>query len=703
MSMLFLLISQSAWADTDPCMSAPNIFTRRYVMFGCNLRTKSESDRTKRFALLNRVHKSGYNAIIHYNDFMVMGRNSRTWFDNFRGLSAEAKRLGLAQGMYDAGQKHPSFHDRNVAEGFPVRGTRFIAKGGKGQLLSDHTITLKNKGFEEFTGNGHAPKDWKLYSLGPGSTCFADHVNKRSGAASVRLENPAYPAALMQYIQVKPYRAYRISLWIKTKNFTQAGWTAPCVMGGSNMWLLRITHPHPFGWGQYAVGQNQNWKKSVIDFNSLHNSRITLYLYPISYSAPGTGTIWFDDVQIEEVGLYEAVKRESAPVQVTAESSGKAFQEGTDFTLDIKADFNHQGRMFIPENSAISEGDTLRVGWHQFANVDEFRTPDAVGCVPEYYQYLEKDIRAIHEVLNPLQIVFVQHGEWRTGFWDPTCIAQYKSAGAYMAAVAQKTRSVYRKVYPDMEVGFKNDMWDPFHNQLANPYYTTNGSMKGNDIGITQDMTMLNWIPATSSDSGSLFWNSTLFWGGMHPKYPRKPLRQMFRMHGDAGIPDVQYRLDGLKKMEAKGLRGVTGALYNTWSLNFTTLEKAAELCKQAGRWATNSYTPETCQQAYYNPAVKETPDFGPSSLKASVVQKGNRAVLSYALPRNSVVKWRIHNMAGQVLRSSPLGNREAGKHSVSLNTRSMTAGIYLISLSVENDLNSSQKTAVFSKLAVLE
>lgn len=77
-------------------------------------------------------------------------------------------------------------HDRNHAEGLPVKDALFEVHGGKATLLADNPTHVLNAGFEEFSNNHF--QNWSFQD-DEGVTTFADHEVKHGGAASLRMEN----------------------------------------------------------------------------------------------------------------------------------------------------------------------------------------------------------------------------------------------------------------------------------------------------------------------------------------------------------------------------------------------------------------------------------------------------------------------------------------------------------------------------------
>ena len=63
-------------------------------------------------------------------------------------------------------------------------------------------------------------------------------------------------------------------------------------------------------------------------FNSWYADRIDL---TFGVFAGVKGKVWVDDVQVEEVGLMNVIRRDGAPLTVRDEKTGTVYKEGVDF------------------------------------------------------------------------------------------------------------------------------------------------------------------------------------------------------------------------------------------------------------------------------------------------------------------------------------------------------------------------------------
>ncbi len=69
-------------------------------------------------------------------------------------------------------------------------------------------------------------------------------------------------------------------------------------------------------------------------FNSWYANRIDL---TFGVFKGVKGKVWVDDVQVEEVGLMNVIRRDGAPLTVRDEKTGKVYKEGRDFRADQRS------------------------------------------------------------------------------------------------------------------------------------------------------------------------------------------------------------------------------------------------------------------------------------------------------------------------------------------------------------------------------
>lgn len=136
--------------------------------------------------------------------------------------------------------------------------------------------------------------NWGFFSLRHRATAAFDKTEKRSGKSSLRIDNMANDDSfLKQVVTVKPRTRYRFTGYIKTRNPVPKGAGATLSLDGN------------FAPKASVVGR-QDWKKVSFEFDTGPLTSIKVGPRLGHPSRLATGTAWFDDLQLIEVGPSRA-------------------------------------------------------------------------------------------------------------------------------------------------------------------------------------------------------------------------------------------------------------------------------------------------------------------------------------------------------------------------------------------------------------
>lgn len=211
-------------------------------------------------------------------------------------------------------------HDKNLAEGMAVKGALFVAGQTEARFRADSPARLLNGGFEQFSGN--TVKEFSTQDQ-PGVKTFVDTNVFHSGRASLRIENfggdKEENVRLVQQIRVTPYRCYRVRAWVKTEG------AAPESLFSIKAYTADHRDLSPF---EPRLAATSDWKQVATAFNSWYADRIDLN---VGVFEGVKGKLWVDDVELDEVGLMNVIRRDGAPLEVRDEKTGTVYQEGRDF------------------------------------------------------------------------------------------------------------------------------------------------------------------------------------------------------------------------------------------------------------------------------------------------------------------------------------------------------------------------------------
>ena len=556
---LSLFFATALWADPTPKKPAPqkaNQFRQRYVLFFANL-SKSD-DRDKLLAVMGRAAAVGYNGIVlgdNGGQYIHLATEPPAFFENFARVRKQAKALGLTLIPYSFNPTQVTYADPTLAEAVPVRGTEFVVHQGEAVAASAPQM-LVNPGFEDAVGN--EPAGWEVDK--PGVVTFVDTEVKRSGKASLRVQdpsdgNPPYGHGRhYQKVAVTPFRAYEMSVWIKTDGFTRPD-TISLYVAGNDGQQPELYANRDADMGD-RVAPTQDWKQYTALFNSLTNTSIEVYAG--TWGDKGTrGRLWFDDMELREFGLAGTVRRSSLPITVTSRDGMQTYHEGTDYVVGDR-------RLTIPSGSAIPDGARLKVSWYLGATMIQ-DTPPASARQEKYFAIEEDISRRLDTLFGHPRGFMMTYDEWRAANWDPA--EPPMTAGQYVAQTTRKSIALLRRINPHYEVSVWSDMYDPNENAVPK-YFVVNGSLEGSWLGLTPGTVVMTW------DGGA---KALLF-------FSRLGLHQVIGGYYDS-VDNVREWLANVDAVEAKGARGIDGFLYTTWDGKYTDLEAVATLIKAHGRW----------------------------------------------------------------------------------------------------------------------
>ncbi len=231
----------------------------------------------------------------------------------------------------------------NYFEGLPVKDAAFVAHGGQATLSPSLPVSLPDGGFEQ--GEGNIFTGWDVQP-GAGVYTFRDHAARHGGQSSLRIQpgpkdNPYGGLFVGKTVKVAPFHEYRVTVWVKSADskgeeigINVRGRFHP-VQGeykehpGDLFTNIRGEGPNSGAlcFSPAEIEKTQDWQPRAVVFNSLDNDEVT-----ISFGAwkLKSGSVWFDDAQVEEVGLLNVIRRPGAPVVVKGED-GTVYEEGKDY------------------------------------------------------------------------------------------------------------------------------------------------------------------------------------------------------------------------------------------------------------------------------------------------------------------------------------------------------------------------------------
>jgi hypothetical protein len=441
-------------------------------------------------------------------------------------------------------------HNRNLAEGLPVRGSLYEAHGATARFVPDHEPALTNGGFEDVRGNtfpGYSFHDQ------PGEVSFADADIFHGGRTSIRLEsftaNPHGHGRVMQEIAVKPRRAYRFSLWVRTRDLDPAGAFQVLVLSGERNLAPR----------EFPLKPAQDWQQLVMVFNSFTNETVRLYA---GMWGGRSGKLWLDDWRIEEAGPINILRRPGTPVRIASDDSSQTFEEGRDFSEFVDPFLQPYGGFDRPAvdlklaaGSRIREGARLRVDWYQPMLIHDSQVTVCMA-EPEIYKILDRETKLLGETLHPKRVL-LGFDEVRMGGTCEAC--RGKDMARLLGECTTRAAATLKKNIPGVEVLVWSDMFDPHHNAHGN-YYLVEGDFAGSWKHLPKDMPIAVWGGGVRAESLKFF--------------DEQGFRTLVACYYDAdGLGDVKAWLDAAKEHD-----NIAGFMYTPWTKKYGLLGDFGDL-----------------------------------------------------------------------------------------------------------------------------
>ena len=531
----------------------------RYRWFYASFNLQVDENVAKLQDLMQRASAVGYNGVLLADyKLSVLDRVPQNYFANAEKIKATARDLkmqivpavcpiGYSSGLLS--------HDPNLAEGLPVRDALFTVQKQVAELTPDPALDFSMGDFEKAENNRFIGWD---FQDGIGQSSFIDRDVKHGGASSLRMENigAADPenghGRVMKTVKVSPWRQYHLSVWIKTRDFETPQSARAAVLVGDRS----------LSYASWQIEKTQDWTQYHTTFNSLGNKEVRVYLGV--WGGKG-GTIWWDDAQVEEIGLFNLQRREGCPLSVRGED-GTQYEEGRDFAplRDEKMgmvpwpgayDGWHEApTLRLTPNSRIKDGQKLRVSFYSVVPVENGQ----VACClsdPKVYELLRDEIERVNKLFAP-QIFFMSHDEIRQANWCQTCQKRAMTPGQLLADNVKRCTQIIRDVSPNAEIFVWSDMFDPNHN-AHDDYYLVNGSWAESWQGVPKDVVIANWYFEKRQES--LPWFANL------------GHRQLLAGYYDASPQRIRTWLD-----DAREVKGIEGVMYTTWQNRYDDLEAFA-------------------------------------------------------------------------------------------------------------------------------
>ncbi len=446
-----------------------------------------EKDVNEIEAIVRTAAEHGLNGMLFSAGLDRLSQQSQAYFDRLEHVKeiCAQHRVEIIPSLLSIGYGSSILaHDRNLAEGIPVKDAPFVVENGQAHLVADPNVRIVNGGFEEYDGN--RVKGYSFHDR-PGEVSFVDTEVRHSGAASLRFENFGKfeygHGRVMQEVQVRPYRSYRLTCWVKTDGLESDGGVRLILLSVEGRNLAPI---------EPGVPSTSDWRRIVMGFNSLQYDKVRVY---IGVWGGKEGRFWLDDLAIEEVALMNVLRRAGTPVTVRSDEPNQVYEEGRDFApikdeqLNFRFDHEPPTIRVLP-GGRIKEGQRLSVTFYHGMSIHNGQVSVCMS-EPQVYEICTQEIGLLQERLAPARYL-LSMDEIRQGGSCQACKQRHLTMAQILGDCITKQTAIIKGVNPGAEVFIWSDMLDPNHNAHDN-YYLVEGDFSGSWQYVPKDLVIVCW------------------------------------------------------------------------------------------------------------------------------------------------------------------------------------------------------------------
>jgi hypothetical protein len=551
-----------AWQPLPPTPQTPELWYWHHSYLSPTSTTEPAHSKT----LIDQAAAAGYTGLAFWDSSLTFANRPNWDTSNLATVVAYARSKGmnvLAGGAPYGYSNDMLKTDPNLAEGARIVGGQFKVTGNA--LVPVNTLApLANGGFES------GKTVW--FGIGDARTDIDASVAHTGSSSGVIHGGTSGNARLTQAMTLVPWRLYHAELWSKTQAFSGNELHVEVLdfKTQQNVTITRMDETVVKG-----SGSDTGWTVFDYAFNSQASTDVTMY---IGVWGAFTGTVWVDDVTVEETALVNVLRRGGTPLKVY--DANGTYAEGSDCANvadpALSAAPGTYDPWHAPPSVAVPTGSKLQAG--QTVMMDYYTVVPQIGwevssCLSEsaVQQWNHDNAVAQAKVFPRGTGVFLDYDEMRQGDSCDLCRSKNMTAGQLLAwNVEQTTQTLEGAWGPGAKFYFWDDMFNPFHNAVAN-YYDVEGDLTGSWQGLPPGTTIMQW------NLGDLA-HSLAFFSGADARQPHA-MQQIIAGYYDSGDGATAATSE---MQAAMGIKGVVGLMYTSWADDYTQLTAYANAAKAA-------------------------------------------------------------------------------------------------------------------------
>jgi len=271
--------------------------------------------------------------------------------------------------------------------------------------------------------------------------------------------------------------------WVKTEDVSPAT--------RFHLWAI-APNGHHLAYLELPLPARSGWTRLDWGFNSWYADHVS---FRVGMAGGKARNVWVDNVEIQEVGLTNVLRRPGTPVVVRNEKTGEIYKEGSDYhhIADPQLNFrwDHAGpSIHLLPGSRIRAADRLRVDYFHGKQIYRDQVPVDMS-EPEVYGIWKKQIPLIEKYLSPRKY-FLSMDEVRIGGFCKACRDRHIPMAEILGDCVKQQVQMIRAANPRAQIFVWSDMFDPNHN-AHKQYYLIDGSFYGTWKYLPRNLVITCW------------------------------------------------------------------------------------------------------------------------------------------------------------------------------------------------------------------